>query len=325
MLFTMFTDQGCREYNEDSYGMETHGDSTCFVLADGLGGHGGGDVASKTAVSTVCSIFKSEGYSDSFFDKVYSAAHDAIIAEQEKANNYNGMKTTLVVLVISGGYAYYAHAGDSRLYFLKDGRIKARTYDHSVPQMLVLSKSIKESEIRNHPDRSKLLKVLGVKGESPKGDVADPVKLSGNISFLLCSDGYWELIKDKDIETTNRAAVDTDEWLDTLSVMVRTAGENKNMDNYTAIAVWIDDGDTAIEKREEIRKRGLFKVEFEEPGKWDSHNRKEKKRIKLLRAKAAEESDTVEQDSQGSETICDEPVESDTEVIDSDEEHTTIE
>ncbi|MBO4678905.1 MAG: serine/threonine-protein phosphatase, partial [Lachnospiraceae bacterium] len=172
MLFTTFTDQGSREYNEDSLAMETYDGSACFVIADGLGGHGGGDVASKTAVSVVCKLFRSEGYSDSFFEKAFKAAQEAILAEQEKANNHNGMKTTLVIMVVSGSYAYYAHVGDSRLYVLRNGKIAERTYDHSVPQMLVRSKQIKESEIRHHPDRSKLLRVLGDKDETPKCDVS---------------------------------------------------------------------------------------------------------------------------------------------------------
>jgi len=318
MYYTMFTDQGCREYNEDNYGMEIHGESRCFVLADGLGGHGGGDVASEAAVTAVCKIFRSEGYTDTFFEKACQTAQEAILAEQEKANNYNGMKTTLVILVLADGFAYYAHVGDSRLYFLNEGHIKERTYDHSVPQMLALSKEIKEKEIRHHPDRSKLLRVLGVKDDSPKCDVSKPIKLRGNLSFLLCSDGFWELVEDKDIETTNRAAADTEEWMDTLSAMVRTNGEGVDMDNYSAIAVWVEDGDTTIENREDIRKKEAFKVEFEEPGIPNSVKRKNKKKLKLEKKKnkknkkIKDENDTETLVEEDSETLCERSLGTDT-------------
>ncbi len=320
MLFTLFTNQGNREYNEDSYGMERHGESTCFVLADGLGGHGGGDVASKAAVTTVCKLFKSEGYSDTFFERAFTLAQEEIIKEQESASNFNGMKTTLVVLVISDGNAYYAHVGDSRLYFLKNGRIKTRTYDHSVPQMLALSKEIKESEIRHHPDRSKLLRVLGVKDELPKCDVAKPIKLKGNLSFLICSDGFWELVGDKDIESTNRAADDTDEWIDNLSALVTKNGEGNDMDNYSAIAVWIDDGDTSINALEEAQKKDFFKVEFEEPGRGDLHKRREKK-VRREKCDEVESEDKTEMLSEGkTETLSNDT----TEVLDSAEDRTEI-
>ncbi len=239
MEFTAFTNQGTREYNEDSYGIEEHGEDRCFVLADGLGGHGGGDVASRTAVAVVCDLFKREGFSDSFFEKAFNLSQDAILAEQDKVHNHNGMKTTMVILVISGNKAYYAHIGDSRLFILKNSRIQGRTIDHSVPQMLVLSGEIKESEIRHHPDRSRLLRVLGVKGEIPRCEIGKPVKMKGSMSFLLCSDGYWELVEDKDIEETNKAASDPEEWVAAMNSIIRRNGEGTDMDNYSAIAVCV--------------------------------------------------------------------------------------
>ncbi len=278
MQYTTFTDQGSRQYNEDSYGMEVHGDSRCFVLADGLGGHGGGDVASQTAVRVVCELFKLEGFSDSFFEKAFNRAQEAILAEQEKAHNHDGMKTTLVVLIISDGKVHYAHVGDSRLYVINDGHIKQRTLDHSVPQMLVLSKEIKEKDIRHHPDRSRLLRVLGVQGESPKCDIAKPLKLKGNLSFLLCSDGYWELVEDKDIEAANKAAEDTDEWISRMNTIVRKNGEGTDMDNYTAVAVWVSEGDISLESSDRENDGKIFKVEFEEPGKWNPLKRRKKEK-----------------------------------------------
>lgn len=237
--YTTYSNPGGREYNEDSVGIAEHGADMCFVLADGLGGHGGGEVASRTAVDTICSCFHETGYSDSFFETAFQKAQDAIFEEQFKAHTVSKMKTTLVVLVISAGKAHYAHVGDSRLYVFKKSRMKTRTLDHSVPQMLVISREIKESEIRHHKDRNRLMRVMGVQGEKPRCDIAKPVSLKGEYSFLLCSDGYWELVEDREMQSSLAAADTLEQWIGMMNEIIRARGESIDMDNYSAIAVKI--------------------------------------------------------------------------------------
>lgn len=242
MEYTSFSNQGSREHNEDSCGVAIHGTSYCFVVADGLGGHGGGEVASKIAVDTVCSFFTEHGYSDAFFSTALNMAQKAILLEQDKAHAISQMKTTIVILVIDDGQAYWAHVGDSRIYVFKNKKYKLRTIDHSVPQMLALSGEIAEYEIRFHPDRNRLMRVMGIKGEQPRFDCGKPFKNRGFQAFLLCTDGYWELIDEREMECLLRECATVEEWVIGMNRIVQKNGAGKDMDNYTAIAVWVKKG-----------------------------------------------------------------------------------
>ena len=116
MEYKAYTDKGTRDHNEDDCGISSYGDAHCLVVADGLGGHGGGDVASKCAVDAVCTLFMERGFSDHFFADAFSGAQNAILEQQALTQRFSTMKTTLVVLVVDNGWIHWAHIGDSRLY-----------------------------------------------------------------------------------------------------------------------------------------------------------------------------------------------------------------
>lgn len=237
--YTTYTNKGKREVNEDSCGVASFRDSYCFVVADGLGGHGGGDVASKCAVDAVCGLFSQTGYTEHFFRDAFQNAQRSIIAAQQQAHTVSQMKTTLVILVVTPGRTYWAHVGDSRLYHWKNQKLRERTVDHSVPQMLVMSGEIKESEIRHHPDRNRLLRVLGVKGEQPRYECGKPLRNSGDHTYLLCTDGYWELIAENAMTEALKSGKTLEEWIIHMNSQVLHNGANTEMDNYTAIAVHV--------------------------------------------------------------------------------------
>ena len=157
MEYKAYTDKGTRDHNEDDCGISSYGDAHCLVVADGLGGHGGGDVASKCAVDAVCTLFMERGFSDHFFADAFSGAQNAILEQQALTQRFSTMKTTLVVLVVDNGWIHWAHIGDSRLYIFRGKRLLRRTLDHSVPQMLAQAGEIREADIRHHPDRNRLM------------------------------------------------------------------------------------------------------------------------------------------------------------------------
>lgn len=114
-----------------------------------------------------------------------------------------------------------------------------RSQDHSVPQMLVNRGDIKEKDIRHHEDRSRLLRVMGTEWDSPKYQVVDDIKLTNRSSFLLCSDGFWELIDEKQMCKLLKKAADPQDWLGKMEEIVLANGTGTNMDNYSAIAVFV--------------------------------------------------------------------------------------
>ena len=124
----------------------------CFALADGLGGHGKGEVASRIAVEQAVAAFAEAGKaSEEVIRTAFGNAQDAILAEQRADRTASDMKTTFVYLLVGEEEIRWAHIGDSRLYRFERGKLAERTLDHSVPQMLVAAGEIKEKQIRHHP------------------------------------------------------------------------------------------------------------------------------------------------------------------------------
>lgn len=238
ITYKIITNQGSRDINEDNArAVEADGDY-CFLLADGLGGHGKGEVASEIVVETGKALF--EQYHDAeSLEKCFVTAQENLLEEQKKQNALSEMKTTLVILQIMGDKIQWGHIGDSRLYYFRKNKLMKRTYDHSVPQMLVMAGEIKEKDIRGHEDRNRLLRVMGVDWSSPQYTIATPEKSASNQAFLLCSDGFWEWIEEKTMQQLLKKSKTVDEWMERMTEEVKKNGAGKNMDNYTAIGVWL--------------------------------------------------------------------------------------
>ena len=231
---------GNREVNEDSIRIVESGSVKCFIVADGLGGHGKGDVASRIAAEAFAETFQnSEKALPELMSDAFDAAQTRILEEQRKQGCPLQMKTTVCALAVKGDQIQWGHIGDSRLYAFCRGKVKVRTLDHSVPQMLVLAKEIKEKEIRNHPDRNKLLRVLGISDDSPRYELSQVQSLGLYQAFLLCSDGFWELILEKEMGALLKKSRSPAEWLEKMKEIVDQRGRNVNMDNYSAIAIMV--------------------------------------------------------------------------------------
>ena len=231
--------QGDRELNEDSIYQNTATDSGIYAVADGLGGHERGEVASQTVIQTIKEIFESTDSGALNLSDTFELCQQKLLQKQNDLGARNEMKTTLTVLSVSENCITWGHVGDSRLYAFNNNRVKTRTLDHSVPQMLVLSGDIPERKIRNHPDRNLLLKVMGINWEEPQYEISDTYSTSDYTAFLLCSDGFWELINERQMCSCLRKSKTVQEWIDMMTAIVEKNGKGKDMDNYSAVAVWL--------------------------------------------------------------------------------------
>lgn len=234
-----YTNVGNREVNEDSISAFKDENRYCFVLADGLGGHGKGECASELAVKTTINLF-ADNYSDDFLEESFEKTQENILKAQRDNVELADMKTTMVTLLIDDGSISWGHIGDSRLYRFSKNKLVSRTLDHSVPQMLVNMGELKEKDIRGHEDRNRLLRVLGAPWKSNSYEISDKYIVKKTEAFLLCSDGFWELIDEKQMVQTLKKSKNVDEWMEQMIDVVNENGKNVDMDNNSAIAVWVE-------------------------------------------------------------------------------------
>lgn len=231
-----FTSPGGREYNEDSVGFAYTPYGAVLVAADGLGGHRGGDIASKAVIDTVLAEPIEDTKNDKDWIKRRLEAADREILDQQAARA-NKMKSTVVALKINGTKATWAHVGDSRLYYIHNSRIEAVTEDHSVAFKKYRAGEISREEIATDEDQSSLLRSLGSQSKlkADFGETTEP--LTAGDGFLLCSDGFWEYIQDQEIlfdflKTNNAQA-----WLELmmLRVIERLKEDSDNLSVVTAM------------------------------------------------------------------------------------------
>ncbi len=230
---------GGRKYNEDYSGVAEVGGFGCFVLADGLGGHRGGEIASKVTVEAIINSFKeSPGASTDKLNGLVGEADHLLNNSKSEQLKSGSPKTTLVVLLIGPNYACWAHIGDSRLYLFRNGTIYFQTKDHSVPQHLADSGRIKASDIRFHEDRNRLTAAFDGDSLNRVSYSDDRFSLATGDSFLLCSDGFWEYVFEKEMEKEISLAISAAEWLKAMELILLKRVK-RDHDNYSAIAVII--------------------------------------------------------------------------------------
>ena len=203
--------RGGRSYNEDACGHWHSDDHLCCVVADGAGGHGGGDVASKLAVRHLIARYAAQPIaSPAAIRGLIEDVNREVIAHREDAATQQHMHSTVVALFIDLQHsrATWGHCGDSRLYGFRGGRIAARTHDHSLVQSLVDGGMLAPDRMRSHPQRSELLSALGVAPADLQVGVCDEGwALAAGDVFLLCTDGVWEYVDDAPMEQALALAV----------------------------------------------------------------------------------------------------------------------
>lgn len=228
---------GGRKNNQDSYGFELVDHGGCWVVADGLGGHAGGEMASRMAVAIVLEQFKAAPETAA---QTLAACFQNVQAaiQQKAAEDFSlaGMRTTLVMLTCSHEKAVWGHVGDSRLYWFRQGHVLQQTRDHSVPQMLVDAGKISFQEIRGHEDQNRLTRAMGQEGEIRPTLLPELFPVQEGDAALLCSDGVWTYVLEQEMEEDLVSAVSAADWLNRIEQRVLAQAEG-SYDNYTAVAV----------------------------------------------------------------------------------------
>jgi serine/threonine protein phosphatase PrpC len=195
--FTIYQESriGKRKTNQDRIAYCYSRDALLMVLADGMGGHLHGEVAAQIAVQYITEHFQREArpaLADPFMflSRSLGNAHNAIVDYAEERSLPEAPRTTCVTCVIQDSVAYWAHAGDSRLYVIRGNRILAQTRDHSRVQMMIDQGQITAEEAASHPLRNRVFSCLGGM-QSPQVDFSRKTPLQAGDTVLLCSDGFW--------------------------------------------------------------------------------------------------------------------------------------
>lgn len=244
--------QGSRAYNEDVFGQWHDDRYVACLVADGAGGHGGGDVAADTARSSVLGGFAAAPALDpAAIRALIEQANLDVVARQAEGGQLAAMRTTLVlaVLDLQEHALAWVHSGDSRAYLFRGGAIVARTTDHSLVQQMVASGLLDEEGARAHPQRNVLLSALGSVLEPLEITVSGRMRIEAGDVLLLCSDGIWEPLGDECLLDTLHASRNATVWTEQLDAQIK-ARAKPGQDNYTAVTLWMhadeDDEDTHL-------------------------------------------------------------------------------
>ena len=243
MRFYGLTDVGVkREKNEDSISLPSENDGIkLFILADGMGGAKAGEKASQLAIKTIrdyirlnfIKIERTKEEIEEVIRKAMVEANKQIFELSMEYKEFNGMGTTVVVVLIYRGRLYIGHIGDSRVYRLRQSVLRQLTKDHSYVQELVRQGSITSEEAKNHPQKNVLLKALGCDRDMVP-DVITKGFVKGDI-ILLCSDGLTNMVDDKKIYEI--IMKNTSDLKIACKLLIDTANDNGGVDNVSAIII----------------------------------------------------------------------------------------
>jgi len=233
-----YTNKGSRANNEDYYEFVQDGDKGAFVLADGLGGHGFGEIASKLVVKYMVNTAVQSEYAidDDTLLNLMNSANARLMQCHKDYPEYADARTTVAAAFYANGIFKFFNVGDSRVYYFKNGKVHAQSKDHSVPQMSVALGDITADEIRNHEDRSKLLKVMGDSDNLNITKIEPKITIEQGDAFLLGSDGFWEYVYETEMEIDLLKSSSPKEWFEFMCRrLLRKVSVDNNNDNYTVI------------------------------------------------------------------------------------------
>jgi len=243
--FTIYQESrpGKRPNNEDRLAHCYSRDALMMVIADGMGGHYYGEIAAQIAVQCLTETFQREANPKihdpfGFLNRSMINAHCAILDFTDAHKLDDSPRTTCVACLIQDNIAYWAHAGDSRLYVIRGGKVMTRTRDHSRVQMLIDQGVINEAQAAYHPERNKVYSCLGGRQE-PEIELSRKTPLEAGDILALCTDGLWGLYSDDVLAS----ALKNDNLMKTIPDLLDQADERggPSADNLSIVAVrWED-------------------------------------------------------------------------------------
>ncbi|MFZ0760236.1 MAG: protein phosphatase 2C domain-containing protein, partial [Candidatus Sulfotelmatobacter sp.] len=201
------------------------------AIADGMGGHEGGQEASRLAVETVREVYD-QGFRDdpqAALVESFAAAHARIQSFAEQHPVFHGMGTTCTALVLRGRQLYFAHVGDSRLYLVRGARILRLTRDHSYVGRLVESGIVRAEDAEKHPQRHILTAALGAGSEVVVDGADQGITVQDGDDLLLCTDGLWSVVSEEELQT----AVRSHPPAECCAALVKLARQRGGPDNIT--------------------------------------------------------------------------------------------
>ncbi|MGA8732580.1 MAG: Stp1/IreP family PP2C-type Ser/Thr phosphatase [Terriglobales bacterium] len=233
------SDIGCqRENNEDQLAYWEPATDEEFarkgrlaIVADGMGGHEGGQEASRIAVDSIREVFAETPEADvqALLLTGFQIAHERILEYAGAHPELQGMGTTATAIVLLDNQLYYAHVGDSRLYLVRGATISRLTHDHSYVGRLVQTGVISAEEAETHPQRHILTAALGAGSEISPETPQHPIALQKGDALVLCTDGLWSLLSEHEIHgitTSNDPAV-------ACRALIKLARDRGGPDNIT--------------------------------------------------------------------------------------------
>jgi len=243
--FTIYQESrpGKRANNEDRLAHCYSRDALLMVVADGMGGHYYGEIAAQIAVQSLVEAFQREATPQiadpfMFLQKSMSNAHSAILDFTDAHNLKDSPRTTCVACIIQDNIAYWAHAGDSRLYLMRNGKVLAQTRDHSRVQLMIDQGLINEAQAAVHPERNKVYSCFGGP-QSPEIDFSRKTPLEAGDVLLLCTDGLWGVLSGETMAVTLK----TENLMQAVPMLLGQADirGGPNADNLSAVVVrWED-------------------------------------------------------------------------------------
>jgi len=192
---------GNRVVNEDRIGVAECEEAVMMVVADGMGGYRGGQIASKALVNRMLQQFKRRQFPvenpQALLKEMIADAHLAVIVAGGEQYPPIEPRTTCVVCLIQEGMAWWAHVGDSRLYWFREGKVQERTIDHSKIEEMRRKGELSAKDMEKHPKRHQVTRCIGFQKHPPVPTISKGVELAEQDMLLLCSDGVWGAVDEE--------------------------------------------------------------------------------------------------------------------------------